>query len=170
MIMTNMQSIIARIDRWLAANRPDYYGQLQAGVTDAELLAFEARFSLTLPEAFKQLYGWRNGQDALCFDSFQTNRMLLSLDDVAETKDMFDGMIGTDFDDPRYWRRAWVPFLSNGGGSYLCLDLAAEDGGKPGQLIAFWKSDEDRPIEFESMEAWLVELVTSMENGSLELV
>jgi cell wall assembly regulator SMI1 len=63
-----------------------------------------------------------------------------------------------------------VPFLHNGGGSYLCLDLAAEDGGQPGQVIGFWKRDEDRPVEFTSVEAWLTELVESMESGELELV
>lgn len=79
-------------------------------------------------------------------------------------------MIGRDFDDSEYWRWGWVPFLHNGGGSYLCLDLAAEDGGKPGQFIGFWKADEDRPAEFPSVEAWLADLVESMETGELELV
>ncbi len=68
---------------------------------------------------------------------------------------MLDGMIGYDFDDPKYWRRGWVPFLHNGGGSYLCLDLLAEDGGDPGQLIAFWKQDSDRPIEYPDLRAWI---------------
>ena len=96
--------------------------------------------------------------------------MFCSLEEVAETKDMLDGMIGHDFEDPHQWRRSWVPFLHNGGGSYLCLDLAAEDGGQPGQLIGFWKHDADRPIESPSMEAWLSELVALMETGKLELL
>jgi cell wall assembly regulator SMI1 len=79
-------------------------------------------------------------------------------------------MIGSDFEDPRWWRGGWVPFLGNGGGDYLCLDVAAEDGGAPGQLVAFWHDRENRPIEFESFEAWLRELAESMEAGTLELV
>src|SRR5215471_12706710 len=35
----------------------------------------------------------------------------------------------------------------------------AEDGGTPGQLISFWKADQDRPIEFANIEAWLKQLV-----------
>ena len=100
----------------------------------------------------------------------QLNRTFCTLEDVAGSKEMLDGMIGSDFDLPRYWRRGWVPFLHNGGGSYLCLDVAAEDGGHPGQLIGFWKRDEDRPVEFPSVEAWLDNLVASMEDGSLELL
>jgi len=165
-----VETLIRCIDRWLAANRADYYACLQPGVTVAQLDAFEVRFSLKLPTSFRQLYLWRNGQELACSDSFQGNRMFSSLEDVAETKELLDGMIGYDFDDPRIWRRGWVPFLHNGGGSYLCLDLTAEDGGQPGQLLAFWKADEDRPIEFPSLEAWLADLVASMEDGSLELV
>jgi cell wall assembly regulator SMI1 len=164
-----VEQLIARMDRWLAANRPDYYALLQPGVSDADLDAFESRFAMKLPVAFRQLYRWRNGQDPMSYDAIQDNRSFCTLDDVAETKAMLDDMIGSDFEDPRYWRRGWIPFLHNGGGSYLCLDLAAEDGGEIGQLIAFWKQDQDRPVEFASMEAWLRALVTSMEDGTLDL-
>jgi len=164
------EELIERMDRWLAANRPDYYALLQPGVSDAQLDAFEAQFSLKLPAAFRQFYRWRNGQEPTSSAPLQGNRSFCTLEEVASTKDMLDGMIGYDFDDPRYWRRGWVPFLHNGGGSFLCLDLAAEDGGRPGQLIAFWKRNDDRPVEFPSIEAWLTDLVESMESGELDLV
>lgn len=163
-----MEQLIVRMDRWLAANRPAYYAVLQPGVSDADLEAFEWRFGVKLPAAFRQIYRWRNGQDPASYAAIQDNRSFCPLDEVAESKAMLDGMIGSDFEDPRYWRRGWIPFLHNGGGSYLCLDLAAEDGGEIGQLIAFWKQDQDRPVESVSMEAWLEALVASMENGTLE--
>ena len=163
-----VEELIGRMDRWLAANRPDYYALLQPGATDAELDAFEAQFLLKLPAAFRALYRWRSGQWSS--KPIQMNRTFLTLEEVRSTKAELDGMIGYDFEDPKYWRRGWVPFLHNGAGSYLCLDLVAEDGGHPGQLIGFWKRDEDRPVEFPSVEAWLANLVASMENGSLELV
>jgi cell wall assembly regulator SMI1 len=162
--------LIDRIDRWLAANRPEYYAVLQPGATDPELDAVEVQFGIRLPTAFRHLYRWRNGQDPMSFKPLQMNRSFMRLEDIARVKQMLDGMIGYDFDDPRYWRRGWVPFLHNGGGSYLCLDFAAEDGGQPGQLIGFWKGDEDRPVEFPSVEAWLADLVESMESGELGLV
>jgi cell wall assembly regulator SMI1 len=62
-----------------------------------------------------------------------------------------------------------VPFLSNGGGDHLCLDVVAEDGGTPGQVIAFWHDPENRSIEFASPDEWLETLVESMEDGTLEL-
>jgi cell wall assembly regulator SMI1 len=162
-------TLIERMDAWLAANRADYHAALQPGVRDAGLDAFEAKFSLKLPEAFRALYRWRNGQPNRRSESLQENRMFSALEDIADTKEMLDDMIGTDFEDPSTWRRGWVPFLSNGGGSYLCVDIDAEGGGQPGQLIAFWKGDEDRPVEHASVEAWLADLVASMDAGTLEL-
>ena len=77
-------------------------------------------------------------------------------------------MIGFDFEDPKWWRRGWVPFLSNGG-DHLCLDLIAEDGGSPGQILTFYHDWENRAVEYPNLQAWLTELVESMENGTLEL-
>lgn len=168
--MANVEALIARMDRWLSLRRPDYYALLQLGASNAQLDAFEATISLQLPIEFRQLYRWRNGQDPMSFVPLYLNRTYSTLEDVTKTKDLLDGMIGSDFDEPTYWRRGWVPFLHNGGGSHLCIDLVAEDGGTPGQLIGFWKADQDRPIEFRNLETWLIELVTSMEDGSLELV
>jgi cell wall assembly regulator SMI1 len=162
-------TLIERMNRWLAANRPDYYAELQPGVTEAQLDAFEARFSLKLPPSFRQIYRWRNGQNPMSLDAIQMNWAFSSLEDIADSKDNLDEMIGYDFDDRRWWRRGWVPFLHNGGGSYLCLDVAAEDGGQPGQLIEFWKADADRPVVYAGIDAWLEQLVAAMESGSLEL-
>jgi cell wall assembly regulator SMI1 len=163
-----ISNLIDRMDKWLAANRPDYHSELQPGATNEELDAFEAKFNFSLPEDFRELYQWRNGQSGSA--SLEHNRMFSSLGEIASTKEMLDGMIGTDFDSPKWWRRGWVPFLANGGGDHLCVDLSAEDGGTPGQLRAFWHADEDRDVEYPTMAAWLTELVESMENGTLEVV
>ena len=95
--------------------------------------------------------------------------MFSSLAALTETKELFDGMIGEDFEDPRWWRRGWIPFLSNGGGDHLCLDLAAKDSGQPGQLLVFWHDAEERLVKYASFEAWLRQLVEAMENGTLKL-
>jgi cell wall assembly regulator SMI1 len=161
--------MIERVDHWLAANRPDYYARLRPGATDAALDTFEARFTLRLPVPFRAFYRWRDGQEPECTASLENNRMFSSLGEVAETKEMLDGMIGSDFEDPRWWRRGWVPFLANGGGDHLCLDVAAENGGEPGQLVAFGHDWKDRSVRFSDFEAWLQQLADSMEAGTLEL-
>jgi cell wall assembly regulator SMI1 len=160
---------VARLDRWLAANRADYYAELRPGVTDQVLDAFEARFGVHLPDAFRLLYKWRNGQNPMHFESFQNNWMFSSLADITVSKEILDGMIGYDFTDPKWWRKEWIPFLHNGGGDHLCLDPMARDFGKPMQLIVFWHDWEDRSVKYESIESWLADLVRSMEERTLVL-
>jgi cell wall assembly regulator SMI1 len=163
-------SLIARLDRWLAMNRPDYYSRLQPGVTGEQLDAFEDRFGVRLPIAFRLLYKWRNGQEDGCFASLEMNWMFSPLESVADTKELCDGMIGFDFETEDWWRREWVPFLSNGGGDHQVIDLLGIDRGKRGQVVTFCHDDPDRPICFPTMEAWLEDLVDAMENGDSAVV
>jgi cell wall assembly regulator SMI1 len=154
--------VIERIADGLLANRPVYCAALQPGVTDAALDNVERQFSLRLPLGFRALYKWKNGQHPSCSESLQGNRMFTSLESVAETKEMLDGMIGFDFEDERWWRHGWVPFLSNGGGDHLCLDATGEGGRQPGQLVAFWHDWEDRRTEWPSVDPWLQQLAADV--------
>jgi cell wall assembly regulator SMI1/predicted DNA-binding WGR domain protein len=164
-----MADLLARAEKWLAEKRPDYHKQLVRGASAEELDALEKKFQIKLPVEFRELYQWRNGQGPNCSASLQQNWMFSRLEDIADSKETLDGMIGSDFEDPKWWRRGWVPFLSNGGGDHLCVDLAAEDGGSPGQLIAFYHDWEKRAVKYPSLQAWLAGLVESMEKGTLKL-
>ncbi len=150
-----MNDWIDQLDAALARRRPEYYRRLQPGVTARALDDFQARFGLVLPPLFRRLYQWRDGQDPDETANLVGNWMFKPLDDVTATKELLDDMIGTDFEDPRWWSRGWVPFLHNGGGDLLCLDVTAEFGGVPGQVIWFWHDEATRPVQFDSLEAWL---------------
>lgn len=161
------EHLLERAEHWLATNRPDYYAGLQPSATEAQLDAVENQFSLKLPVAFRLLYRWHNGQKSTCYASLQDIYMFSSLDELTSSKALMDDMIGTDFEDPKWWRRTWIPFLHNGAGDHLCLDLAAEDGGDPGQILIFYHDWDRRPIEFPSLEKWLKNFVKIMYEGKL---
>lgn len=158
----HMTELVSRLDAWLSRHRPDYYARLLPGLTDLEWVAFEARLGVKLPDAFRVLYQWRNGQPDDYFKSFRGNRTWSPAADVVETKELLDSMIGSDFE-AGWWDLNWVPFLHNGGGSHLCVDVAGTNGGGPGQLIEFWKADPDRPIVSPGIEHWLSAFVASLE-------
>lgn len=160
-----MNELVQRLELLLRTKRSEYFAQLQPGVTDDQLDAFAARFSVTLPQEFRDLYRWRNGQHLDYSESLHRNRMFCSLEEVAEAKAVFDEMIGFDFEEPEHWRRAWLPFLHNGGGSYLCIDTVGEDGRKPNQLVAFWKADADRPVEHDDLNQWLSRVIQALTGG-----
>lgn len=157
-----MTQSIERLDAELARRRPDYYSQLQSGVDRWTIHDLQARLAKPLPAEFVSLYSWRNGQKPDCSANLIDNWMFSPLEDVISTKDMLDGMIGTDFEEPGWWSRGWLPFLSNGGGDHLCLDLFAEFGGSPGQLLAFWHDWENRSPKFPDIESWLQSVVNSL--------
>jgi hypothetical protein len=75
-------------------------------VPAARLDEFESRLGLALPGSFRLLYGWRDGQEATCSDPLQGNFRFMPLAEVADSKDLLDGMVGADFEDPRWWRPA----------------------------------------------------------------
>lgn len=158
-----MSELVGRLDAWLSQHRPEYYARLLPGLTDSEWAAFQARLGVKLPDGFRVLYQWRNGQPNDYFKRFRGNRMWSPAADIIRTKELLDSMIGFDFE-PGWWERSWVPFLHNGGGSHLCVDVIGVNGGDPGQLVEFWKADSDRPVVSPSIEHWLSDFVHSLEN------
>ena len=164
-----MDDLIGRADTWLQRNRPDYYGILRPGVGDATLNAYAARFGLELPAEFRQLYRWRNGQDLAVSKPLVHNHMFMPLEESAASKELLDGMIGLDFDDPNWWRRGWVPFTMSYNGDHYCVDLDAEAGGAAGGVIDFWHDEATRRVMAPSLADWFHDLVGAMEEGRLKL-
>jgi cell wall assembly regulator SMI1 len=161
---------LTRLDRWLAANRPDYYAMFRPGLADTDLDEFERHFGVKLPDSFRACYRWRDGQEEGCYDSIQDNFMFMPLASIRSSKELLDGMIGHDFESPDWWRREWVPFLDNGGGDHMCLDLAPAAEGLGPVVRRFWHDMPGRPVLHLSFEAWVGVLVESMESGEYEVV
>jgi cell wall assembly regulator SMI1 len=164
-----MDGLIRRADAWLRKNRPDYYAILRPGVDEAALDAYAARFGLKLPVDLRQFYLWRDGQDLDVSKALVHNHMFVPLADSVSLKELLDGMIGFDFEDPNWWRRGWVPFTESYGGDSYCVDLDAEAGGTAGRVVDFRHDDAERPVLAPSFADWFRELVATMEAGRLEL-
>ncbi len=147
-------ALIAKVAERLTRARPAYAASLRPGVSEAELDAFARQFGLVLPVAFRALYLWRDGSDPEEADTLTGNLIFSPLAEVTEFKELLDGMIGSDFEDPAWWRRGWVPYLHNGAGDHLCLDLGTEDGA-PGRVLMFYHDEARRPVRAASFEAWL---------------
>jgi cell wall assembly regulator SMI1 len=101
-------------------------------------------------------------------EAFFDNHLFIPLEHSASSKELLDGMIGYDFEDPAWWRRGWVPFTESYGGDHECVDVDAEGGGTPGQVLSFWHDEARRKIKGDSVEAWFGALVDKMEDGRLE--
>jgi cell wall assembly regulator SMI1 len=164
--MPTIQKSLNTIEGWLKNNRPAYLAKLQPGATAGDLDALEARLGLTLPPGFRALYQWHNGQDPKDFHKLVENYTFQSLDWIAGAKSDLDGLIGKDFEDPDWWKREWVPFLTTGGGDSIVVDLTADGAGR---LLLYDHEEPDRDEVAAGIDEWLEQLADSMLDGSYEV-
>jgi len=161
-----MSKLIERLDKYLRINRPEFYRKLLPGIAIEVLRGFEKKIGKTLPEEFKELYLWRNGQANDHYVAFQENRTLMNLDAIELARSTLTELKdGGDFESDNWWCREWVPFLDNGGGDHTCIDLLGIFDDVPGTVINFWHDWEDRSTEYPNFKSWLETFVDSLELG-----
>lgn len=127
------------------------------GATEEELLCFEQRFQITLPEDFKELYQYKNGSGwiELFSPKEQVPFRLLSLQEMTQVKAKFQSQncpmsqfpdiippekIKNSLDRRvrRYlYNKSWFPFATMGNSLYLMLDYCPTVRGTRGQVICY---------------------------------
>ncbi len=143
-----MKKLIEILDANLKTKRPDYYSKLNPGLTDEKIKQLEEKYHFVLPDELKELYKWKNGQQENCYSSLINNSMFLSLESAFSSKEILDGMIGSDFEIVNWWNENWFPIFDNGGGDHICYDAKGIFTGESGQIIEFWHADHDRNVIF----------------------
>jgi cell wall assembly regulator SMI1 len=161
-----MPALLERLEQWLRQHRPAYFDWLRPGVAERDLTGLERDLGRNLPAGFRELYRWHDGQEPECTLGFQYNQMFMTLRDVqlacSALRQLLDG---GEFLEANWWSRSWVPFLDNGDGDHLCVDLDGSFGGVPGQVLAFYHDWECRNIEYPSLEKWAAAFVQGVEAG-----
>lgn len=169
-----------RIETWLDTHAPSMKECLHKGATQRQFQKLESHLKLTLPKDFKESYAIHDGQDDCDFipDDYGSF-YLLPLQDIPAEWDLWNDMVESgEFEDlstrpgkgvvAGWWNAGWVPFASDGGGDFLCVDLAPADGGTIGQVIKMQHDSDERPVVAASFAAWLQQLAEAFENGELE--
>jgi cell wall assembly regulator SMI1 len=177
-----MKDLLKRLDQWLAKNYPDLGEDLHPGTDDVELEGLEESLGLKLPDDFKTLLKWHNGQDGAAAGLFG-NWVLLPAEDVLQEwtlwKELLDkGHFEESHDlvknhpaiKQRWWHPSWIPISSDGMGNNHCLDLSPEPGGKIGQIITLFHDNEERTVLAPSLKEWMHLILDKLENGTYTLV
>ena len=154
-----MKELLAKLDELIKKFRPDYYEKLNSPLTESEIRRLETKFNVLLPRDLKELYLWKNGQAGDCYESFVNNSEFTPLQNVLEMAGEFNSMIGKDFTIENWWNESWLPIFHNGRGSYLCYDLDGTFTNLEGQILEFWKADNDRNVISNSLKSFLKQLV-----------
>lgn len=162
---TNAQ-LIERLDQWLRTERPLYYQYLQPPLSDEQLADFESFVGFSLPASFRELYSWKGGQSGVSPEPLYDGRAFMQLTELREglraNNELREMKV---FDEEMWWRPHWIPFLTDGGGNFLCFDAEGSFGGRAGQLISFRSENPARNIEFPDLNAFLSSLLEGFETA-----
>ncbi|MEF2276783.1 SMI1/KNR4 family protein [Deinococcus sp. YIM 134068] len=177
----DLPTVLTRLDAWLAANVPAIHATLRPGASDAELDDLETLTGLKLPEAFRTLYRWHDGQEwgagfALGLEFLP----LWVLDGVGREWEMWQEIgeahleMNTDIPSTShppsaiqdaYTTPGWLGFLKDGGGNFVGLDFNPGPAGTLGQVITFGRDEEDKFVLADSLDGFLREYLGRLESG-----
>ena len=172
--MQTIEEIWERIEIWLKRYAPNILSGFQPGATDEELEHAEAVLGVELPEDLKAWYRLHNGSNGRFFlDGWY----LLNVKNLVASWQMGQDLSGgEDLEVPPAgpirrvsWHPRWVPFMSDGSGDYLCLDLAPGPGGQVGQVICQPKGDRAWGPFAPNLSWYLAFFVTELEEGEYGL-
>ncbi|MGW5518995.1 SMI1/KNR4 family protein [Nocardia africana] len=161
-----MHPLLARLDRWLVANRPGYHAGLEPGASGTDIDEVARQVDGDLPPLLRELLTWRNGQSADNEGVLESAWSLMSTEEIATTMDDMGWLVEND-DFADFWSTDWVPFLASGCGDHMCIDLRAAFGGEPGQIV-YYSSEGYREVAYPSLQAWLETFVVALETGRFE--
>lgn len=141
--------------------------KLNKGASAASLAKVEKTLGVTLPDEFRESYALHDGQDsgtAFLLGPSDEGYCLLPLAQVLKEAKIWADL-KEDFADEEvsadkgiradWWNTKWLPIAGNGGGDFLCLDLAPAKGGQLGQIITMNHESPTRELWAKSFGEWL---------------
>lgn len=181
-VMTSLQKVLEHIGAWYAEHVPAIHATLRPGASDAELDALEQHTGLTLPEAFRTLYRWHNGQhwrDRGMFGlSFMALEQVVNYWDIwadinLTLPEMNDEISSISHPEgtivPRYCSPYWLGFLSMGP-DFIGLDFNPDVEGVQGQIITFGRNEERKYVLAPSLDSFLREYWARLESDRVSVI
>jgi cell wall assembly regulator SMI1 len=184
MLEEDITPVLARLDAWFAANLPlPQYG-FNPPATEAQIDEIEQLTGLKLPQSYRDLYRWHDGENDV-FAGHIYGLPLLPLEQVAAEHQLWtDTLEDIDGDryaisggswpegavDPAYINPAWLPLTGDGGGNSIGLDFDPWPAGRVGQVIIFGRDEEVKVVLAESLGQFLDWVAGLLESGNFELV
>ena len=153
-------SILNRLEKWLVKHRPEYHRALLPGASPADLKALKSQLNRALPAGLHSLLAWHNGQDPYAVGCFEQNRRLMGCSQIAAANKELKGASASG-ESADHWDPAWIPFLDDDAGNYVCLDTGRP--GAPLREVILGRSNQQ--LLASSLAVWLAEFVAAVERG-----
>jgi cell wall assembly regulator SMI1 len=183
MLEEDIAPVLARLDAWYEAHLPPTQYRFNPPATDARIDEVEQLIGLKLPQSFRDLYRWHDGDSDEHWGHIY-GLPLLSLDQIVaehhiwqETLEDIDGdryaISGGSWPegavDPAYINPAWLPLTRDGSGNSIGLDFDPWPAGRVGQVIIFGRDEDVKVVLAESLGQFLEWVARLLESGNFEL-
>jgi len=160
-----------KLEAWLLANKSAVLTDLNPPADVGVVDELQSKLQVRLPEDFITCLRIHNGQKGEAPPLFDTQaflpvrRILMgwsTWNDLLEDGD-FEGREGCSKGavKPVWWSVGWIPFASNGGGDYLCLDMDPPAQGEKGQVIRVFHDVADRIVIAPGFGAWFDDFINN---------
>jgi cell wall assembly regulator SMI1 len=150
-------SLLGQLEQWLNHHRPRYGNGLVPGASTAQLETMQKEVGLSLPQSLRAWLSWHNGQSDDFIGHFQQDWDLMSAAQIVEAKHALDNGDRTSTG----WNPAWIPFLDDDAGDYVCLDTSQPEA----PVREFWQGKADHPFVAKTLSSWLADFVGAVERG-----
>lgn len=131
-----------------------------SGASETEIVSFEKKIGITLPNDVKEIYKYKNGSKYLSIfpciiDEREMPFCLMSLQDIENTKEYFQNkdVLLTELNEyfskddinkmkdsrvkPYLFNKRWIPFAEYCDSCFLMFDFDPDNSGKEGQIICY---------------------------------
>lgn len=183
MLEEDIAPVIARLDAWFAAHlSPDKY-RFNPPAAEERLDAFERLVGIRLPQAYRQMYRWHDGENddrwghiyglpllPLREAEFQWKAWARVLADFGGNRYFVrGGAWPSGAVDPAYINPRWIPLTHDGSGNHIGLDLDPWPQGRVGQVILYGRDEEIKAVLAESLGKFLEWIAGLLEGGNFRL-
>jgi cell wall assembly regulator SMI1 len=171
-----MKDVWRRVESQFRLQAPNRLSQLEPGAAPAQIDEFERLVGRPLPEDFRESYAIHDGAYGVPFGEFPD--YLLTLEQIAgllpwmreelippsqyRSEPVPVGPVR-----PVWWSEGWVPFVGEGTGDYLCLDLDPAEGGAVGQVFDWGHETGPTRVLFPSFRDYLERYAAGLERGAI---
>jgi cell wall assembly regulator SMI1 len=178
---------LENFEKWLAEYLPEVLDDLNPGAGEGEIKGLEDAIQVQLPDAFKELYLWHNGQKMNLRTGPWYGLSFMSLDLIKKEyemwtqvkrdsspdsmKDLAESMRSTppQFVKCEYVNLKWIPFGYDWGGNYLGIDLDPDVLGNAGQVINFGRDEERKIAVAPNLENYLDWMLNELDSGNFNI-
>ena len=175
--------VLARLDAWFATHLSPRRYVFNPPATQSALDTFEQLIGVRMPEAYRQMYLWHDGDNSDRWGHIY-GLPLLPLQEAGSQWSAWNDVLA-EFDgdrykipggawpegavDPAYINPRWIPLTHDGSGNHIGIDLDPWPRGRVGQVILFGRDEDVKVVLAESLGRFLEWIAGLLEGGNFRL-